>query len=92
MAEKEGSRTVESGSKAGKPDEMDAQVSASTLAQALSGAHFPKRKDDLKEYAKRRTLDAELNGAKEVLSALDRLPDREYRNIADVQRSVGQAV
>jgi hypothetical protein len=82
MAE-EKSRTMEDEGRRGS-------ISAATVTQALSGVDFPKRKDDLKEYAKRRTLDAGLNGVTEVLNVLDRLQDREYRNMADVERSVGQ--
>lgn len=67
-------------------------VSAAAVAQALAGVDFPKKKDELKEYAKRRTLDAGLNGATEVLDVLDRLQDREYRSMADVERSVGQVL
>ena len=65
-------------------------ISAAAVTQALSGVDFPKRKDDLKEYAKRRTLDAGLNDITQVLDVLDRLQDREYRNMSDVERSVGQ--
>jgi hypothetical protein len=77
-------------SNTGQGDGHRAAISAATVAQALSGVDFPKRKGDLKEYAKRRTLDAGLNDITEVLDVLDRLQDREYRNMSDVERSVGQ--
>ena len=67
-------------------------VSATAIAKALSGIDFPKRKDDLKQYAKRRASEAGIRDIEAVTNVIDRLPDREYTDMADVEKSVGQVL
>lgn len=58
--------------------------SPSNVAQNLKGINFPAGKHDLVEQARR-------NRAEEkVISELERMPEREYRNMADVMKGYGE--
>lgn len=53
------------------------------VQKALKGAHYPADKKSLVEQAR-------ANGAeRDVMKALERLPDREFANPADVSKGVG---
>jgi Protein of unknown function (DUF2795) len=66
--------------------------SAVSLAKVLSGIDFPKRKEGLKDYAQRHAPDAGIKDTESVLNVIDRLPDREYTNMADIEKSLGQVL
>ena len=63
-------------------------VSAAAIAKALSGIDFPKTKDSLKEYAKKHISKVEVEDPKTILSVIDKIADREYNNMADVEKSI----
>jgi hypothetical protein len=67
-------------------------VSAATIAKVLSGADFPKNKDELRDYAQKSMTEVEVADPQGVISVIDKLPKREYQNMADVERSVGQVI
>ena len=67
-------------------------VSAASIAKVLSGVNFPKNKDELKDHAQKNMTDKEVVDYQDVLSVIDRLPDREYQNMADVEKSVGRVL
>jgi Protein of unknown function (DUF2795) len=60
-------------------------ISAAAIASLLAGIHFPKSKRSLKDYAKK-------NISKINSPYLDSLSEREYRNMADVEKSVGDLI
>jgi hypothetical protein len=64
-------------------------VSAAAIANVLSGVNFPKNKDELRDYAQKNMTDKEVVYYQDILSVIDSLPDREYQNMADVEKSVG---
>jgi hypothetical protein len=80
-----------------KGGKVAAQVfSAATIAKVLSGIDFPKSKDGIKKYA-RNNLDN--FGTKEqqqkpeaVLDLLDRIPEKRYNNMADVEREAARVL
>jgi hypothetical protein len=53
---------------------------------------FLKRKEELRHYAQRHAPEAGIKEPEAILSVIDRLPDREYQNMADVEKSVGQVL
>lgn len=55
------------------------------LARYLSGIDFPANRDDLLEHARGQAADDE------VLSTLQHLPQRDYKNMAEVMKGFGQA-
>lgn len=57
-------------------------VSAADIEKALKGVSFPKRRSDL--------LDAMGNADQEVRSIVESLPDREFRDAAEVARAFGE--
>lgn len=57
-------------------------VSAADIEKALKGVDFPKRRGEL--------LDAISDDEQEVRSIVERLPDREYRDAAEVARAFGE--
>jgi hypothetical protein len=55
------------------------------IARCLGGMDFPANKEDIVEYAEDNDADDEL------LSRLERLPDKQYGNMADVMQGIGQS-
>lgn len=55
------------------------------IAKALKGIDFPKRKDEIVNHARQQQP-----GERDVVAVLERLPDREYHTMADVEKAVGQ--
>ena len=54
------------------------------IAKALKGADFPAGKQDLEERARS-------NGAEEeTLEVLSQIAERQYQNMADVEKAVGE--
>mgnify|MGYP005833062971 CR=1 FL=1 len=61
-----------------------AKVSAVDISKNLSGIDFPSDKSHLIDYARSK-------GANEdVINALQQMPERNYQNMADVERSFGE--
>jgi hypothetical protein len=59
----------------------------------LSGVDFPKNKGELRDYAQKQMTDVEVADPQGIIiTVLDSLPDREYKNMADVEKSVGQVL
>jgi len=66
-------------------------VSAAAVAKVLSGVNFPKNKGELKDHARNHMTDMkEIADPQRILSVIDNLPDREYQNMADVEKPLGQ--
>ncbi|MFW5739403.1 MAG: DUF2795 domain-containing protein [Myxococcota bacterium] len=58
--------------------------SAAGLARALKGVHFPRSRRSLVSHAKNNEAD------KEVVGVLRELPNRQYKNMADVQKAFSE--
>jgi hypothetical protein len=58
-----------------------AHISAADLAAALKGAKFPARKEELVDVAIRNNP---------VLQALEKLPEREFSSVTDVERAFSE--
>ena len=58
--------------------------SAADIEKALSGIHYPKLKEELIEYASHKT------SSKELLNLIKSLPDRIYRDSAEIAISLGE--
>ena len=55
------------------------------IARSLKGIDLPAGKQDVVDHARR-------NGAEQsVLKLLEKLPDRQYRTMAEVEKGVGEA-
>jgi len=67
-------------------------VSATTVAKVLSGVDFPKNKGELRDYAQKHMTDVEVAEPQSIISVIDSLPDREYQNMADVEKSISQVL
>src|SRR5919197_1425168 len=91
-------RTAEEISKSEQPSKKGGRtaatssVSAAAIAKVLSGIDFPKRKSSLKEYAKKNISKVEVGDPNAILNVIDRLPDKEYNNMADVEKSIGSII
>jgi hypothetical protein len=81
---------TEASSKKGGRAAATTSVSAATVAKVLSGVDFPKNKSGLRDYVQRHMTKVEVVDPKRVINVIDSLPDREYQNMADVEKSVGQ--
>jgi len=62
--------------------------SAAAIAKILSGADFPKKKNDLIKYAE--TNKSKVEAAEEVIQVIKDLPDKTYNNMADVEKAVAE--
>jgi hypothetical protein len=62
-----------------------ASHSTATIAQVLSGIDFPANKQQLVDYAQKNNAD------KEVIEAIQQMPEAEYTSMADVFKGVGQS-
>jgi hypothetical protein len=54
------------------------------IGKHLKGIKFPVNKENLVEHARQN------QAPREILSVLERIPDREFRNAADVSKGVGE--
>ncbi len=77
------SEATEQPSKKGGKAAVRSSVSAASIAKALSGIDFPKTKDGLRQYAKKK------KGPADILNVINQIPDRKYNNMADVEKSIG---
>ena len=66
-------------------DQNKAHASPAQVAQALGGVDFPKKKQEIVNYARKHNED----GNPDVVKVLERIPDREYGSMADVEKGVG---
>jgi hypothetical protein len=62
--------------------------SAAAIAKILGGIDFPKKKNDLIEYAE--TNKSKVEAAEEIIQVIRELPDRTYNNMADVEKAVAE--
>ena len=61
--------------------------SAADLEKALSGVDYPKPKQELVEYAERKYFSS---SQEQLLDLMRSLPNRTYRNAADVAKSLDE--
>jgi hypothetical protein len=91
-------RTAEEVSKSEQPSKKvgvaaaTTSISAAPIAKVFAGIDLPKRKDGLKEHAKKNIFKVEVADANVILNVLDKLPDREYNDMVDVEKSVGSLI
>lgn len=76
------------GGKAGGRAAASRAPSAAALSKALAGVDFPKRKDELKEYAQRHIMESGLDDPKAIVDMIGMLPDKEYHDMSDVEKSL----
>lgn len=69
----------------GSMNEGSGMQAPANIARCLGGMDFPANKEDIVEYAEDNDADDEL------LSRLERLPDKQYGNMADVMQGIGQS-
>ena len=62
--------------------------SAAAIAKILSGADFPKKKNELIQYAE--TNKSKVEAAEEVIQVIRELPDKTYNNMVDVEKAVAE--
>ena len=70
---------------------------AETIAKVLSGIDFPKSKDGIKKYARNNLDNFGTKGQRQqkpeaVLDLLDRIPEKQYSNMAEVEREDSKGI
>jgi hypothetical protein len=97
-------RTAEEVSKSQQPSKKGGvaaattSISAAAIAKVFAGIDFPKRKDGLKEYAKKNISKVKVGSdgsdgdTNAILDIINRLPDKEYDNMADVEKAVSSII
>jgi hypothetical protein len=75
-------------SKKGGKTAATSSISAATIARVLSGIDFPKTKNSIKEYAKKNISNIKVRDPDTILDIIDRLPDREYNDMANLEKSI----
>jgi hypothetical protein len=53
---------------------------------------FPKSKSSLKDYAKKNISNMEAEGKDTIFHIINRLPDRKYNKMADLEKSVSSVI
>jgi hypothetical protein len=97
VKQKQGIRSAQEVAKTQKPGTKGGRaaaattssVSATTVAKVLSGVDFPKNKGELRDYAQKHMTVLEVADPQCIINVIDNLPDREYQNMADIEKSVG---
>ena len=59
--------------------------SPSNIAHHLKGIHFPVNRQDLVNKAR------DNNAPQDVIDVLEQMPDRQYTNMAEMMKGVGEA-
>jgi len=59
--------------------------SPSNIAHHLKGIHFPASRQDLANKAR------DNNAPQDVIDVLEQMPDRQYTNMAEMMKGVGEA-
>ncbi len=59
-------------------------VSTADVMQAVSGIDLPKSKQEVVDYAKKK------GASGEVMSALQKLPERQYEDATDITEAMGE--
>jgi hypothetical protein len=82
-----------------KGGRVAAQVfSAAAIAKVLSGIDFPKSKENIRKYAQKNIASfttkeqQEQKQPKTILDLLDRIPEKQYNNMADVEREAARVL
>jgi hypothetical protein len=83
---------VEQPSKKGGRTAATSSLSAASIAKVLSGIDFPKTKSSIKDYAKKNISNIEVKDPDTILDIIDKLPNREYNNMADLEKSVSNVI
>lgn len=83
---------TEQPSKKGGRIAATSSISAAAIANLLTGICFPRSKRSLKDYAKKNISKINIRDSNKVLDILGRLPDREYHDMVDVEKSIGDPI
>jgi hypothetical protein len=83
---------AEQPSKKGGRTAATSSISAAAIAKVLSGIDFPKTKSSIKDFAKKNISNIEVKDPDTILDVIDRLPDKEYNNMAEVEKSIGSII
>jgi hypothetical protein len=83
---------AEQPSKKGGRTAATSSISAAAIAKVLSGIDFPKTKNKLKEYAEKNISKVELKDPNAILNVIDKLPNREYNDMADLEKSISSVI
>ncbi len=70
-------------------DRPGRRVSPAAIARVLHGIDFPKSKNEVVDYA-RQHLGGQTDT--DLISILERLPDQQFKSMADIERSVGKLI
>src|SRR5918999_1070431 len=73
------------GGKRGGKTAATKSVSAAAIAKVLSGIDFPRNKNKLLDYAKQNK--AKVESSDEIIETIKELPDRTYKNMADIEKA-----
>lgn len=63
-------------------------ASSAAVAKVLSGVDFPKGKKELRDYAAKHANESGIDNPENIVEIIDRLPDKEFTNMADIEKSV----
>ncbi len=67
-------------------EQSSVQANSAQVAQALEGLDYPRQKREIVDYAIRHTV----THSPDVIRVIERIPDREYGSMADVEKSIGE--
>ena len=90
-SEEEVEATEQPGSKGGRTAATSSIYLQPLLLKFIRHGFF-KEKRQLKAYAKKNVSNVQVGDPNGILNVIDKLPDREYNSMADVERSIGSII
>ena len=76
--------------KGGRMAVTSSSISASTLAKALSGIDLPQSKENIKKYVNKNKDRMNKDIQSEILKIFDRLPKKDYKDMADIEKEISK--
>jgi hypothetical protein len=77
-------------SKKGGRIAVTSSISAATLSKALSGIDLPKSKENLNKYIRKNIAKMDQDMQSEILKVFDRLPKKDYKDMADIEKEISK--
>jgi len=76
--------------KGGRIAATSSSISAATLAKALSGIDLPQSKENLNKYINKNIDKMNKDVQSEILKVFERLPKKDYKDMADIEKELSK--
>jgi hypothetical protein len=77
-------------SKKGGRIAVTSAISAATLAKALSGIDLPQSQENINKHIRKNIAKIDQDRQSEILQVFDRLPKKDYKDMADIEKEISK--